>query len=150
MFLNSFIEADVRAIDGWAPSPSGAFHILSFNLNHLMRTIPPERFKVIVDKGMTENAELMRRLAAFEAISHLPFEWVRPPERNVPETSASSNCDATSEGQQRLLGPTPRHSQLQAPCSKLFPMNSTLHKSTVLVLNKCWQAIDTKTPAQAF
>jgi hypothetical protein len=29
-------------------------------------------------------------------------------------------------------------------------MNSTLHKSTVLVLNKGWQAIDTKTPAQAF
>ena len=29
-------------------------------------------------------------------------------------------------------------------------MHSTLHKSTVLVLNKCWQAIDAKTPAQAF
>ena len=29
-------------------------------------------------------------------------------------------------------------------------MNSLLHKSTVLVLNKGWQAIDTKTPAQAF
>lgn len=29
-------------------------------------------------------------------------------------------------------------------------MSSFLHKNIVLVLNKCWQAIDTKTPAQAF
>lgn len=29
-------------------------------------------------------------------------------------------------------------------------MNTSIHQSTVLVLNKCWQAIDTKTPAQAF
>jgi 5-methylcytosine-specific restriction endonuclease McrA len=31
-----------------------------------------------------------------------------------------------------------------------FPMNDNLNKTTVLVLNKCWQAIDVKTPAQAF
>jgi hypothetical protein len=29
-------------------------------------------------------------------------------------------------------------------------MNDVLHKSTVLVLNRNWQAIDVKTPAQAF
>lgn len=29
-------------------------------------------------------------------------------------------------------------------------MHSPLHKATVLVLNKSWQAIDTKTPAQAY
>jgi len=29
-------------------------------------------------------------------------------------------------------------------------MNDVLHKSTVLVLNRSWQAIDVKTPAQAF
>ena len=29
-------------------------------------------------------------------------------------------------------------------------MSSFLHKNIVLVLNKCWQAIDIKTPAQAF
>lgn len=29
-------------------------------------------------------------------------------------------------------------------------MHSPLHKGTVLVLNKSWQAIDTKTPAQAY
>ena len=29
-------------------------------------------------------------------------------------------------------------------------MNDVLYKSTVLVLNRNWQAIDVKTPAQAF
>ena len=29
-------------------------------------------------------------------------------------------------------------------------MNSPLHTSTVLILNRCWQAIDVKTPAEAF
>ncbi len=46
-----------------------------------MKTIPPEEFKAIVDKVMRDYAPLMRRLAAFEAVSHLPVEWVRPPER---------------------------------------------------------------------
>jgi 5-methylcytosine-specific restriction endonuclease McrA len=29
-------------------------------------------------------------------------------------------------------------------------MNTNIHKSTVLVLNKAWQAIDSRTPAQAY
>lgn len=29
-------------------------------------------------------------------------------------------------------------------------MNPPLHTSTVLILNRCWQAIDVKTPAEAF
>jgi 5-methylcytosine-specific restriction endonuclease McrA len=38
------------------------------------------------------------------------------------------------------------------PPERLFGrrMNDVLHKSTVLVLNRNWQAIDVKTPAQAF
>ena len=31
-----------------------------------------------------------------------------------------------------------------------FPMNDILNKSTVLVLNRNWQAIHVKTPAEAF
>ena len=65
-----------------------------------MRTIPPEQFEAIIDKVMTENAELMRRLAAFEAISHLPqLEWVRPSERDVSETVASSTHETSGEDQ---------------------------------------------------
>jgi 5-methylcytosine-specific restriction endonuclease McrA len=37
-----------------------------------------------------------------------------------------------------------------ADTAPLTLMQSTLHHSTVLVLNKGWQAIDTRTPAQAF
>src|SRR6187551_3611976 len=41
-------------------------------------------------------------------------------------------------------------------CTPLFPLNvspvmsDVLHKATVLVLNRNWQAIDVKTPADAF